>query len=236
VSEDQFREVARELLRELLPETLDEASGNGHANGHAPAPPVPRVPAPPVAAVLRPSTWKRPPAPGEVIGDAEPAGAAVQPTPAGINRPSVAPPPAPSAPPAPSTPPAPSAPPAPPAALTSGPGDERVEAVAINSDEDLMAFVRRLMGRLEHPRERLALRTGRLRFTLGRSHLPAGPGAGSPAAPATRVEKGAVTERVIRAAAQAGTRLVLAPGAVLTPLAREQARALGVEIERERRC
>jgi hypothetical protein len=52
----------------------------------------------------------------------------------------------------------------------------------------------------------------------------------------TQVEKGAVTERVIRAAAAAGTRLVLAPGAVLTPLARDQAKALGVEIERKRRC
>jgi len=51
-----------------------------------------------------------------------------------------------------------------------------------------------------------------------------------------RVEKGAVTERMIRAAAADGTRLVLAPGAVLTPLAREQAKARGVKIERERRC
>jgi hypothetical protein len=41
---------------------------------------------------------------------------------------------------------------------------------------------------------------------------------------------------MIRTAAAEGTRLVLAPAAVLTPLAREQARARGVEIERERRC
>ena len=37
-------------------------------------------------------------------------------------------------------------------------------------------------------------------------------------------------------AASAGQRLVLAPAAVLTPLARERARHLKVEIERERRC
>ena len=51
-----------------------------------------------------------------------------------------------------------------------------------------------------------------------------------------RVEHGAVTERTIKKAADAGARLVLGPGAVLTPLARDKARALGIEIERERRC
>ena len=43
-----------------------------------------------------------------------------------------------------------------------------------------------------------------------------------------------MTERTVKEAAKAGARLVLGPGAVLTPLAREKARALGVEIERER--
>ena len=49
-----------------------------------------------------------------------------------------------------------------------------------------------------------------------------------------RVERGAVTERKVEAAAKAGGRLVLGPGAVLTPLAREKARARGIQIERER--
>jgi len=40
----------------------------------------------------------------------------------------------------------------------------------------------------------------------------------------------------VRDAAAEGARLVLARGAVLTPLARDRARALGVEIERERKC
>jgi predicted amidohydrolase len=51
-----------------------------------------------------------------------------------------------------------------------------------------------------------------------------------------RVERGAVTERVVRRAANDGARLVLAPAAVLTPLGRELAGSLHVEIERERRC
>jgi hypothetical protein len=65
-----------------------------------------------------------------------------------------------------------------------------------------------------------------------------GPRAGEPrggaALTARRVEKGAVTERAVIAAARAGERLVLGPRAVLTPLARDKARALGVPIEKER--
>ena len=57
---------------------------------------------------------------------------------------------------------------------------------------------------------------------------------GGAALTARRVEKGAVTERAVIAAARAGERLVLGPRAVLTPLARDKARALGVPIEKER--
>ena len=51
-----------------------------------------------------------------------------------------------------------------------------------------------------------------------------------------RIEKGAVTERIVREAAEAGARLVLSPRAVITPMARDRARSLGVQIEKERRC
>ena len=47
---------------------------------------------------------------------------------------------------------------------------------------------------------------------------------------------GAVTERAVKEAAQAGARLVLSPRAVLTPMARDRARSLGVEIEKEKPC
>jgi hypothetical protein len=43
-----------------------------------------------------------------------------------------------------------------------------------------------------------------------------------------------VTEAMVVSAARAGARLVLGRGAVLTPLARDRARAAGVEIEKER--
>jgi hypothetical protein len=65
--------------------------------------------------------------------------------------------------------------------------------------------------------------------TLGHSATP-----GHVATPGHRIDKGAVTERAVQAAASAGVRLVLGPRAVLTPLARDRARALGVPIEKER--
>jgi hypothetical protein len=172
------RDAAREILRELLHEAL--AGGNGH--GATPA-----VPPPPVAAVLRPSTWSAPPTGAETIGDA---------------------------------------------------GHPSTEPVAIESDDDLQRFVHALLARFENPADREAIRSGRLRFTLGRAGGGAAPGAGRgdrAAPPGTlRVERGAVTERKVEEAARAGARLVLGPGAVLTPLAREKARAKGIAIERER--
>ena len=74
-----------------------------------------------------------------------------------------------------------------------------------------MQFVRQLLSRVANPRDRLAIHTGKLRFTLrSRPGSPAA-GAAAPAGPVTRIAKGAVTERVIRDAADAGARLVLAP-------------------------
>ena len=170
------REDVRELLRELLKETL--ANGDGHEA---------TVPPPPVAAVLRPSTWSRPPAPGEVIGES-PGGDSLA------------------------------------SSLREHRGDSastRTEVVRIENDADLAAFVGSVLDRGDE------IRSGRLRFTLGGAAASAG---------VVRVEHGAVTERTIKKAADAGARLVLGPGAVLTPLARDKARALGIEIERERRC
>ena len=109
-----------------------------------------------------------------------------------------------------------------------------VEVVDLRSDADLDAFVRSLVRRFENPRDRMAIRSGKVRFRLGAT------ASGSAAAPAPavvmRIEKGAVTERTVRDAAAAGARLVLAPKAVLTPMARDRARSLGVEIEKERPC
>jgi hypothetical protein len=104
------------------------------------------------------------------------------------------------------------------------------ETVNLSTDEDLAAFVKRLLDLDQDRREEL--RSGRKRFRLAAAP-PAAP-AGAGASPVRRIERGAVTEAVVKAAARAGQRLVLGRGAVLTPLARDQARASGVQIEKER--
>ena len=105
---------------------------------------------------------------------------------------------------------------------------ESVEVVTIRTDADLGAFVLHLLHLFENPKHRDALRSGRLRFRLAATAAP-----GS-AQPSHRIEKGAVTEAMVAASARAGARLVLGRRAVLTPLARDRARAAGVEIVKER--
>jgi hypothetical protein len=113
------------------------------------------------------------------------------------------------------------------------------ETVNLSTDEDLAAFVKRLLDLDQDQHEEL--RSGRKRFKLAARPAPsvqAGPVNGAERAggstPVRRIERGAVTEAVISAAARAGERLVLGRGAVLTPLARDRARASGVPIEKER--
>lgn len=127
------------------------------------------------------------------------------------------------------------------------------EKVRLASDRDLDAFVRRIVALSSNPRTRAQLVAGQLRFTLadgqagGLAGGPAGVQAGVQAGgwtaagtaprgggPAHRVERGAVTERTVVEAAERGQRLLLGRRAVLTPLARDRARTLGVPIEKER--
>lgn len=111
----------------------------------------------------------------------------------------------------------------------NGAARSRIEEVRIVESNDLQQFAMRLLGLFDNPKNREDLRTGRLTFAL----LGSLAGGATPGA-VERIERGAVTERTIAAAASAGTRLVLGKQAVLTPLAREKARALGVLVEKER--
>jgi hypothetical protein len=129
-----------------------------------------------------------------------------------------------------------------PAALTAGdgrrPSAPAPEPVSVRTDADLDALVRRVATLCEDPRRRQAMRDGRHGFRLaaGSTEQPAGTPAAVTSATAqtvVRVERGAVTERAVRRAAADKARLVLGPRAVLTPLARDTARSLGVDVERE---
>ena len=110
------------------------------------------------------------------------------------------------------------------------------ETVNLSTDDELAAFVARLLELDDGQRE--DLRSGRKRFRLTAQAAAAAPAQAAAAAPgaqgARRIDSGAVTEAVILRAARAGERLVLGRGAVLTPLAMDRARASGVQIEKER--
>lgn len=105
-------------------------------------------------------------------------------------------------------------------------GKNRTETVQLANDRDLDNFVRKLLRLFESPKTRADLKAGRLSFRLAGATRGAGGGA------SRRIESGAVTERHI--ADMAGGTLVLGRKAVLTPLAREKARTLGITIEKER--
>lgn len=119
---------------------------------------------------------------------------------------------------------------APSAGAVSPAGQSAIERVALRNDADLDAFVRALARRLENPRERAAILSGNVRFRLADALGENAPGS------VVRIERGAVTERAVKEAAKTGARLVLSPRAVLTPMARDRARSLGVEIEKESQC
>lgn len=106
-------------------------------------------------------------------------------------------------------------------------GKNRTETVQLANDRDLDNFVRKLLRLFESPKTRADLKAGRLSFRMAGATRGSGGGA------SRRIESGAVTERHI--ADMAGGTLVLGRKAVLTPLAREKARTLGITIEKERK-
>lgn len=125
-----------------------------------------------------------------------------------------------------------------PARLDATPGGG---AVAVRDDAELDALVRRIAQDCADPARRAALAAGRHGYRLAQAS-PADGWVSAPAeagsvpgngAPAVRIERGAVTERTVQRAASQGARLVLGRRAVLTPLARDRARSLGVAVEKE---
>lgn len=95
------------------------------------------------------------------------------------------------------------------------------ESVRIGTDAELQAFI----AHLSSPGVIESVRAGKLRFTLGQT-TPVSASTGD-------ILEGVISEQKISALAAKGT-LILGPTAVLTPLARDRARKLGLKIERRR--
>ena len=107
----------------------------------------------------------------------------------------------------------------------SVPGLAAIETVRIACDAELQAFA----ARVAEPATAERVRSGKLKFTLAGAGATAAAQASGSGAPLT----GVISEKTIDRLASAGT-LVLAADAVLTPLARDRARKLGLKIERRR--
>jgi hypothetical protein len=108
---------------------------------------------------------------------------------------------------------------------TSGPD---VRRVCVADDHDLADLVTQVLNLAVDPARVDDLRAGRIRFTLEKADLSAAASAPGP----IEVERGAVTERLIQRASREQRSLLIGRRAVVTPLARDRARSLGVTIDR----
>jgi len=104
-----------------------------------------------------------------------------------------------------------------------------VEMVSLTTDAEVSSFVHRILDLAADGKTLSALRSGELVFQLTESSKAnVADNSGT-----TRIEKGAVTESTIRKAAESGSTLILGRKVVVTSLARDKARDLGVTIVRE---
>jgi len=103
-------------------------------------------------------------------------------------------------------------------------------SVRIASDADLAAFAKDVLRLAADPKIRAAIEAGRHPFQLaGSTPVTA---AAAPSGQSHRVDKGVVTESVIAKLGKGVSRLILAPGVSITPLARDKAKARNISVER----
>jgi hypothetical protein len=117
-----------------------------------------------------------------------------------------------------------------------GSGESGGEVVHISTQAELDAAVRRLLADAAHPARRAAITSGKVRFVLAGADRTSARGAAPSTAVrghAHRFERGALTERHVRAAGQADATIIITERVVVTPLAKERARAMGVTITKE---
>ena len=126
-----------------------------------------------------------------------------------------------------------------PARATPAASPARTEEISIRSDAELAAFVQRLLRLFADPGAREAVRAGRHAFHLAAAAPQSGaPRRAAPPKPAVgeseRFEQAVLCETKVIGLARAGRRIVLGKRVVVTPLAWDKARQLGVKLEREK--
>lgn len=114
-------------------------------------------------------------------------------------------------------------------ALTVGLGSPQVvEFVSLNNDTEVRSFVNRILDMAADPQTQSSLRDGRIVFQLGSQ-------VNGNLADSTinRIDKGALTESSILKAAESGSTVIVGWKVVVSSLARDKARDLGITIIRE---
>ncbi|MBB3773756.1 hypothetical protein FHS55_004400 [Angulomicrobium tetraedrale] len=111
-----------------------------------------------------------------------------------------------------------------------------LELVSIATDVDLQRLVGRVVALMENPITAARLSSGQIRFALDRdrddgSVIPSGLTAPHHTPPLS----GVIGEKTINSATR-GKELVLAPNAVVTPIARDRARERGISLVRRPTC
>jgi len=119
-----------------------------------------------------------------------------------------------------------------PQTMAMAPAGASSDVVSVSSDSELQAFARRIATATQAERDAIVAGTRSFRLAASADN-PAASSTNPPSHAIVRVEKGAVTEKHVREAADSGAILVLGKRAVMTPLARDRARAAGVKITKE---
>lgn len=115
-----------------------------------------------------------------------------------------------------------------PSPLPGAPDGPDVRRVRVRDDRELADLVTQVLNLAEDPARAAELRAGRIRFALVTGETAPASAAATPIV----VERGAVSERLVQRAAREQRPLRLGPRAVVTPLARDRARTLGVTLDR----
>jgi hypothetical protein len=103
-------------------------------------------------------------------------------------------------------------------------------------DDDLNRFAQTIVQAAEHEDLKAAIMSGRLKFT---NHTQPKPSAGSPRNPHTadgsfRLDRGMLSETRVAEIGKSHTKIILGPDVVVTPLARDRARELKLQLVRSK--
>ncbi len=119
----------------------------------------------------------------------------------------------------------------------AAPPSAKEERISIGSDADLVAFARRVLSLAGDPARAKEIAAGRYPFRLERASVQQGTATPAPqlalsGAQSHRIDNGVVTESTLNKLPRGLSRVLLAPGVTVTPLAKDRARALGLTFER----